>query len=51
MEVLRRLSELKARALRGGQEEIIEAHNFLSGDLVLSARSFADGRTRAEAMA
>lgn len=35
MEALRRLSALKVRVLRGGQEEIIDAHDLVPGDLVL----------------
>lgn len=38
LEALRRLSKLKARVLRGGQEQIIEASGIVPGDiLVLSA--------------
>ncbi len=35
MEALRRLSALKVRVVRGGQDEIIEAHDLVPGDLVL----------------
>jgi Ca2+-transporting ATPase len=35
MEALRRLSALKVRVVRGGHEEIIEAHDLVPGDLVL----------------
>ncbi len=55
MEALRRLSALKVRGLRGGQEEIIEAHNLVSDDLVLWAEAirkfFIHCATRAEARA
>ena len=55
MEALRRLSALKVRVLRGGQEEIIEAHNLVSDDLVLWAEAirkfFSHCATRAEARA
>ncbi len=43
MEALRRLSALKVRVLRGGQEEIIEAHNLVPGDLVLLSAGDAVG--------
>ena len=43
MEALRRLSALKVRVLRGGQEEIIEAHGLVPGDLVLLSAGDAVG--------
>ncbi len=43
MESLRRLSVLKLRVLRGGREEIIEAHELVPGDLVLLSAGDAVG--------
>lgn len=43
MEALRRLSTLKVRVVRGGKEEIIEAHELVPGDLVLLAAGDAVG--------
>lgn len=43
MEALQRLSALKVRVLRGGREEIIEAHGLVPGDLVLLAAGDAVG--------
>jgi magnesium-transporting ATPase (P-type) len=43
MEALRRLSALKVRVLRGGKEEIIEAHDLVPGDLVLLSAGDAVG--------
>jgi Ca2+-transporting ATPase len=43
MEALRRLSALKVRVLRGGKEEIIEAHELVPGDLVLLSAGDAVG--------
>lgn len=43
MEALRRLSALKVRVLRGGKEEIIEAHHLVPGDLVFLSAGDAVG--------
>ena len=43
MEALQRLSALKVRVVRGGKEEIIEAHGLVPGDLVLLAAGDAVG--------
>ncbi|MBL9168818.1 MAG: HAD-IC family P-type ATPase [Verrucomicrobiales bacterium] len=43
MEALRRLSALKVRVLRGGDEETIEAHTLVPGDLVLLSAGDAVG--------
>lgn len=43
MEALQRLSALKVRVVRGGREEIIEAHGLVPGDLVLLAAGDAVG--------
>ncbi len=43
MEALRRLSALKVRVVRGGREEVIEAHDLVPGDLVLLSAGDAVG--------
>jgi magnesium-transporting ATPase (P-type) len=43
MEALRRLSALKVRVVRGGREEIIEAHDLVPGDLLLVSAGDAVG--------
>ena len=43
MEALRRLSALKVRVLRGGKEEIIDAHDLVPGDLMLLSAGDAVG--------
>lgn len=43
MEALRHLSALKVRVLRGGKEEIIEARDLVSGDLMLLSAGDAVG--------
>ena len=43
MEALQRLSALKVRVVRGGKEEIIEAHGLVPGDLMLLAAGDAVG--------
>jgi len=43
MEALRRLSALKVRVVRGGQEDIIDAHDLVPGDLVILSAGDAVG--------